>query len=335
MKPELRQIISTDVESQPAVRSWLALPARDDGFVPVVPEQLELLHRTDKSRVYRLPRVGVGGSAVIAKHCPREGAQWEREVYRLLQRLRCPSLYCYGLVEAPGEEFAWLFLENAEGQRFDPQRPEQRQLAARWLARLHTASSSLDGSALFPDRGPSHYLAHLHAGREWLSRGQAQRQLTPEGQAVLDQVRRVLDRVESCWSEVEACSHDTPWALVHSDFVRKNLRVRRQSGNGSDASLLAFDWEVAGWGPTAVDLTLADLDVYHASVRDCWPRVTRKTLGRLAHLATLLRGGTASVHWEATFLETGWLPRIIGNMRLYAERMTAACDALGLNARSS
>ena len=60
---------------------------------------------------------------------------------------------------------------------------------ARWLARLHTASSSLDGSALFPDRGPSHYLAHLHAGRERLSRGQAQRQMSPDEQAVLDDRR--------------------------------------------------------------------------------------------------------------------------------------------------
>jgi thiamine kinase-like enzyme len=335
MIPEVPQIITTDLESQPAVRAWLALPALADGFTPAVPERLELLHQSRKSRVYLLPRVGVGGSGVIAKHCPSEVAQWEREVYRLLQRLRCPSLFCYGLVEAPGEEFTWLFLKNAAGRRFDAHRPEHRQLAARWLARLHTASSSLVGSTLFPDRGPSHYLAHLHAGREELNRGQAQRQLSSEDQAVLDEVRRVLDRLESCWSEVEACSHDMPWALVHGDFVKKNLRVRYPSGNGSDASLLAFDWEKAGWGPPAVDLTPADLDVYHANVRDCWPRLTRKTLGRIAHLSTLLRDGTASVHWEATYLETGWLPNIIGNMRLYAERMTAACDALGWNARSS
>ncbi len=335
MIPEVPQIITTDLESQPAVRAWLALPALADGFTPAVPERLELLHWHRKSRVYRLPRVGTEAGAVIAKHCPREGAIWEREVYRLLRRLRCPSLGCYGLVEVPGDEFAWLFLEDAAGQRFDPKRLEHRQLAARWLARLHTASSSLDGRALFPDRGPSHYLEHLHAGRERMSQAQARRSLAPDDQAVLDAVRRALDRVEASWSEVVATSHDMPWALVHSDFVQKNVRVRRRPGNGTDPSLLAFDWEDAGWGPAVVDLAMADLDVYHAGVRDCWPRLTRKTLGRLAHLATLLRGGTASVHWEATYLETGWLPNIIGNMRLYAERMTAACDALGWTARSS
>ena len=330
-----KQIFTNDVAAQPAVRAWLELRPCADDFVPAVPERLELLHRSDKSRVYRLPRVGHAARAVIAKHCPLEGARWERDVYELLQRLRCPSLQCYGLVEVPGEPFAWLFLEDAGGRPFDPQRPEQRQIAARWLARLHTASSGLDGSALFPDRGPSHYLGHLHSGHDWLSRGESRRRLSPQDQAVLDEVRRVLDRVESCWSEVEACSHDVPWALVHSDFVKKNMRVRRKPGDGSDATLVVFDWEVAGWGPPLVDLILADLDVYHASVRDSWPRLTRQMLGRLVHVATLLRGGTASVHWEATFLETGWLPHHIGNMRLYAQRMTAACDALGWNVKSA
>jgi hypothetical protein len=330
-----KQIITNDVAAQPAVRSWLELGVFADGFVPAVPRQLELLHRTDKTRAFRLPRVGHGGRAVIAKHCPLEGARWERDVYDLLQRLRCPSLQCYGLVEVPGEAFAWLFLEDAGGRRFDRQRPVHRQLAARWLARLHTASSRLDGGALFPDRGPSHYLKHLHAGHDRLSRGEARRKLSLQDRAVLDEVRRVLDRVESCWPEVEACSREIPWAFVHSDFVTKNLRVRRRPGNGSDATLVVFDWEVAGWGPPLVDLILADLDVYHASVRGCWPHLTQQALGRLVHVATLLRGGTASVHWEATFIETGWLPNIIGNMRLYAQRMTAACDALGWMPKSA
>lgn len=325
------QIITTDVESHAAVRSWLALPVHPDGFVPTRPEWLELLHQSDKSSIYRLPGVGREAGAVIAKHCRVPGALVEHEVYTLLKSLSCPSLHYYGCVEgcsleADKEERRWLFVEDAAGEPFDPRRTEHRRLAARWLASLHTSSARLR-SVKLPERGPRHYLEHLRAGRAVLRRGQERRVLSASDRDVLDDVYRMLDHVESHWSKVEKISEEMPWALVHADFVKKNVRVR--DGDSSTARLLAFDWEVSGWGLPAVDLGKVDLDVYHACVHPWWPQLTRETLERLAHVGTLTRGGTASVHWEATSLETGWLDNIIGNLRLYAERMAAACTFLG------
>ena len=109
--------------------------------------------------------------------------------------------------------------------------------------------------------------------------------------------------------------------------MKKNVRVR--NGTAGGAVLLAFDWEVSGWGLPAVDLAMADLEVYLTCVRPVWPQLTPALLQRLAHLGTLMRGGTASVRWEAESLERGWLENVIGNMRLYAQRMSAALAALG------
>lgn len=321
------QVITSDPETQPAVLAWLALTERSDGFAPSPPAWLELLHRSPKSCVYRLPQVGRHGGGVIAKQSQLEAARLECRVYALLETLGCGGIGYYGCVETPAEERCWIFLEDAVGEPFDRHRPDHRQIAAEWLADLHTASAHLEDGESLPERGPRHYLEHLRSGRETLRHAQAHRTLAAGERAVLDEVYRVLDHAETHWLEVENASRDMPWALVHADFVKKNVRVRRSERE--ESRLLVFDWEVAGWGMPAVDLATVDLDAYHARIRPHWPHVTREMLGRQAHVATLLRGGTASVHWEATKLEGGWLDNIIGNLRLYAERMSAALAALG------
>jgi hypothetical protein len=317
------EVRTTQLEREPAVRAW-----RELGAGPC-PDRLELLRRRHKSVVYRLPGVGRDGSDVIAKQCLWQIALDERAVYELLRELPGAHLVYYGFCAEPAREFGWLFIEDARGDPWDPGDTEQRGMAARWLAGLHTASSGMTSATRLPDRGPAWFRSHLHNAARWIAAGFTNPVLAPEARPILDGVLRLLDAVEACWPEVEIACAAMPRALVHGDFAERNVRIRCDDG---EPRVLAFDWEVAGWGLPAVDLPNIDISAYAEAVHTDWPSLDLAALERLAQLGQLLRGGIAAVSWASESLATAWPEGAIRNFVLYRRRIIDSLAALGWRA---
>jgi hypothetical protein len=130
------------------------------------PNFIELLSERRKSCVYRLDGVGPGGTAVIAKRSRAGEAHVEQTIYEeVLPDLPISSLTFYGVVDEPGTEFRWLFLEDAENADFTYFSEQHRKLAARWLGLMHVCAERVFAVSRLPDRGPQHYLDHLHSSR--------------------------------------------------------------------------------------------------------------------------------------------------------------------------
>jgi hypothetical protein len=145
----------------PAVQAWSGLSPEP---VELGRVEIRLLKRKSRSAIYRLGGVGPEG-AVIAKWCRQAAPAAERTIYEeVLPHLPVTALRCYGSVEEGDGRFCWLFLEDAGGQEYSPQREEQRVLAAGGLGLLHTSASRL-ATAAPADRGPGHYPGHLHSAR--------------------------------------------------------------------------------------------------------------------------------------------------------------------------
>jgi len=333
MKKSPLKVFTEDLEENEVLRAWWSLEALPTALEKLLPSRVELLRKKHKSIVYRLPRLGVDGTDVIAKHCLRESALAERKVYEVLEGLAVETTRYYGYVGNGTDEFCWLFLEDAGGEPFDPERREHVELAAQWLARLHTETSRMEQASQLPERGPAHYRRHLMAAQRLLDRLLETLDLPPGGKSLLRQVQAVFDDVAARWIEVEALARAMPWALVHGDFAERNVRVRHDGKGGSQ--LFVFDWEVAGWGFPGTDLGFVDADLYHACVQAGWPQVDRDSLERFAHLGALLRAGIAAMHWEALKLEVGWPPRCLANMKAYLSRIQDAFQGLGWDHPSS
>jgi hypothetical protein len=77
-----------------------------------------------------------------------------------------------------------------------------------------------------------------------------------------------------------------PQTLVHGDFIKKNVAVR-SSQDG--IIFLPFDWEKAGWGIAAEDISRVDIPTYWSTVRDYWPGLRAKSLERLANVGKVFR----------------------------------------------
>jgi aminoglycoside phosphotransferase (APT) family kinase protein len=277
--------------------------------------------------VYRLPGVGRDGSDVIAKRCFWQIALDERAVYEVLGELPRARLAYYGFVAEPACEFGWLFIEDARGDPWNPDDAVQRQLAARWLAGLHTASSRTSSAARLPDRDLPWFLSQLFSARRWICGGFSNPALAPEARPVLDGMLRLLAAVEASWPQIETACAEMPRALVHGDFAERNVRIRYGDG---EARVLAFDWEIAGWGLPAVDLPNVDLSTYAEAVRADWPRLDLAVLGRFAQLGNLLRGGIAATSWAAESLTTTWPHRAVRELAHYQRRIAKSLAALSL-----
>lgn len=309
------------LEEEPAVYAW-----RELGVGPC-PVRLELLRRRKKSVVYRLPGVGRAGSDVIAKQGLWQSALDERSAYEVLSELPLVRLAYYGFVAEPAHEYAWLFIEDAGGEPWNPDDAAHRMMSTRWLAGLHTASSRTSGAGL-PDRGLEWFRRHLDCAPSRIRASFTNPAVSSEARPVLDGMLRLLDQVDACWGKIEDACATMPRALVHGDFAERNVRVR---DDGSEPLVLAFDWEVAGWGLPAVDLVDADLPTYAEAVRADWPGLDHAALERFAQLGELLRGGVVAASWAAESLTTTWPNDAVREFVHYQRRIVHALNALGLS----
>jgi len=286
--PEPAEVLRSDLAAHPAVRAW-----RTSHPCARCPDSIQVVKREEKSTVYRLVGAGPAGSPLIVKRCLPEAGRLERTVYEeILPRVPVTSLQYYGFVDDGGGR-AWLFLEDAGGEKYSPEDPSHRTLAGRWLGVLHTCAAHLAPTASLPDRGPPYYLGRLRAARATLTSGLGNPLL---GAAEIGDIRAVIagcDLLESRWSRVEEACAGVPATLVHGDFRNKNVRLR---AGPSGPAVLPMDWEHAGLGVPAADLTRIDPIAYRSAVQERWPQVGSATLLRLADVGRIFLR-LAAIDW--------------------------------------
>jgi hypothetical protein len=322
------EVSRDDMEEHPAVLAWSQLrPSR------VEPESLQVLRKRTKASVYRLGGVGPGGSSVIAKRSRSPAAAIERTIYEaVLPRLGVTSPRYYGSREDDGD-YCWLFIEDVGARRYSVSNPEHSALAGRWLGRMHASAARVGEAArlgeVLPDGGPGCYLEHLRTGRRSILRNLSNPALTAADVEVLDAVVFVQDRLEAEWNRVEEACAGMPHTLVHGDFRPKNAYLRHDT---SGLQLFPIDWEMAGWGVPAADLTRVSLAAYGDVVREDWPDLGAASLRRQAMLGRVFCL-LAAIAWESLSLKYD-TPRFLlkptTSMRIYRDELSNAIQAAEL-----
>jgi hypothetical protein len=291
--PEPADVLRPGLAAHPAVRAW-----RTSYPCARCPDSIQVVKREDKSTVYRLLGAGPAGSALIVKRCLPEAGRLERTVYEeILPQVLVTSLQYYGSFDEAGE-YCWLFLEDAGAERYSPEDPVHRALAGRWLGVLHTGAAHLAPTACLPDRGPGYYLGRLRAARLALTLGLGNPFLGADEPGDIRAVIAQCDLLESRWSRLEEACAEVPATLVHGDFRPKNVHLRT---GPTGPVVLPMDWEHAGQGVPAADLTRVDLVAYRSAVRERWPQVGSATLQRLADVGRILVR-LAAIDWISTWL---------------------------------
>ena len=294
---------------------------------------IDVLKESRPTAVYRLRGAGPGHSPVIAKRCGAAVADIERTLYEsVLPRLPLRSLEYHGSLAADYGKSHWLFTADAGPRKYSTGQPAHRTRAAEWLAQFHLAAQHLPAAATLPDRGPSYFLAHVHAAHALLSRHIADRSFPAADAATLRALVSQCDRLESRWDEIQRICRHVPSTLNHGDFASRNIRLG-EDGN----ELLVFDWQDAGWGPPTLDLIQSspralcdsaspDLAVYESIVRKEWPQVDAGLLRQLAALGRIF-WYVVAIRLDAESLGLSWAQRIMRNMRSYRAGLAHAVRA--------
>jgi hypothetical protein len=267
----------------PAVTAWHELrPER------VEPKQLEVLEEESrKTAVYRLACIGKSDSAVIAKRCRQGTALIERTIYEeILPNLPFPMLHYYGCIEESNGEFCWLFLEDVSGEKYQPRIKTHRVAAARWLGIMDISALGIAAAGRLPERRPKHYLKLLRSARDRISSNFANPALKADDLALLNTIVAHCEHLSVHWSQLAGVCEGMPQTLVHGDFIKKNVGVRT-SRDG--IIFLPFDWEKAGWGIPAEDISKVDIPTYWSTVQEYWPGLSIQRLKRLANVGRIFR----------------------------------------------
>ena len=332
-KPLIKEIVTESLSEHPAVKAWCQLER-----ARIEPGRIDVLKDKRKSAVYRLHGVGPGGTAVIAKKCSVATAQVERLIYsEFLPRVPASTLQYYGSLEEPAGKFCWLFLEEARGARYWPQRDAHRVLAGRWLGTIHLASLSDELRACLPDRGMDQYLGLLRSCRATFRQHLDNPELPADDVSLLRTLIEEFDGLEAHWGEVAGICEVVSPTVVHGDFVPKNIRVRHSP---TGPSLLVFDWEMAGWGVSAGDLAHSvshavspDVDAYCSVLKRDFAHVDVRNIRRVADCGNILRV-LDEISWVTIFLADRpyiYMSKGIAYLRAYERKLTTDLRTMNWN----
>jgi hypothetical protein len=293
------------------------------------PARVEPVRLRNKSAVYRLLEAGPASTTVIAKRGGAETLRNEWTIYALvLPRLPLTRARAYGFLEQ-GDGSAWLFLEDAGDVLCDPEAAPA--LAAGWLGTLHGAAATLDLAELLPDRGPAHYREHIRGAHRTITRHSDNEALTASDRRFLSRLLSICREVEERWSVLEDICAAGPRTLAHGDFVKRNLRVRREQDANA---LVALDWECAGMAPPAADLELlihhpALAPPYLSAIGRFLPGLSRERISELGRIGVGLRL-LAAVDWATSWLECSWPQTGMAQLRTYEPLIRAWARTLAL-----
>lgn len=288
-----RTILAGDLQAHPAVRAWAMATSLE-----AVPDCIHVYRERPRRALYCLPGVAPGGASVFAKRAVAPRTVIERTVYRdVLPHLPLTAPRYYG--SWLDEPHGWLFVEDVGGDRYSESDPEHLAVAGRWVGTLHVEGGTIPAARSLPDGGPARYLTHLHIAREKIARSLRRWRYPRTEVQQLTAILSQCDAIEARWSRVEAAVGGAPSTVVHGDFRAKNGYLRR---NGSGLSILPIDWETAGWGPPAADLTRIDLRAYWSVVREAWPHVGFDAIEGWQAIGRLLEE-LAAVNWVGETLK--------------------------------
>lgn len=315
-------VLHEGLEAHPAVQAWTGMWAAEG-----MPERVEVLRRLTSTEVYRLVGAGPAGKSVIAKRSPGAKASIEQIVYeRVLPHLPVTAPHYYGSRPTDGEGRdggRWIFLEDVGSQRYSEETPTHLALAARWVSRMHGAAASLVAARFLPDGGPGRYLVHLRSARDKIEQRLPGPELTRDDIAMLQGVVAVLNALELRWTRVEAMCLGLPPTVVHGDFRPKNVYLRP---NGNGLACYPIDWETAGWGVPAIDLTRIDVAGYWACAREWRPGLDLETVRRLSSIGHVLRT-VAAINWETAsfrFDSRPMISRALASVEVLVRRLADA-----------
>ena len=311
-----------DLRAHPAFDAWKRLSSGVGEPSAILPLK-EYKKRSGKSAVYRMDGSGPRGESIVAKRCKAATAEVERTIYeQILPGIDLPSPLYYGYVADPEPDYWWLFLEFMEGEPFSPDDGDHRRAAARWVSRIHIASSEGETSPLLaklPDRGPNHYLKLLRGAHAALQESMHDVAF----QSVRDvhaSLVATLDSLEREWDPIARRCFSLPPSLVHGDLVAKNVRVRAEKAN---LAIYAFDWETGGMGIPSVDLVNVDHALYWEGIRGDWPWLELSDIEALTALGRLFRI-IAAISWACVGLPYGPTAKPVAQLHLYESELREA-----------
>jgi len=309
--------------THPALVAWERLGGKITGT-----PRIEVIKDKRKSMLCRVSGLEeIGDASLIAKRAWAGGVELEAVIYRdILAKLPVSALHFYGTTADDNPEYTWLFIEDAGSEPCAADNLEHRNLAARWLAVMNTTARQNRSAQLLPVRGAEWYLSRLSAGRRRILQSFSNAALSPQDQQVLRAILQRYEVIELRWAELaEFCEH-MPKTLVHGDFSPKNIRVRR---NGEVLELFPLDWETAGWGAPAADLSEnIEITTYHSHVRETWADVSLEEWRRLRQSGRLFRT-IASIEWAAVSLVYRWVERPVSYLAIYNHRLAETFEGLG------
>lgn len=319
-------VVHDDLQAHPVVQAWTHVwPAPD------IPERIEVLRRLTSSTVYRLVGAGPAGQNVIAKRTPAEQAAVELIVYeRVLPYVSVTSPRCYGSRPTDGQlGYRWIFLEDVGANRYSDANKAHRMMAARWVSRMHGSAANLPAARELPDGGPSRYLAHLRSARDKIQLRLSGPNLTDQDTAMLRHVIKVLQALESRWHRIEGQCVGLPATVVHGDFRPKNVYLR---SNGRGLACYPIDWETAGWGVPAADLTRIDLATYCACAREWHGGLELDTVRKLFTVGQMFCA-IAGIDWDSTSLRFDtrrMFIRELASIEVLTGRLAVSARAIGV-----
>jgi hypothetical protein len=209
--------------------------------------------------------------SVIAKRKDAAKATLEQTVYELiLERLPVRTATLYGAFDDRDDK--WLVLEDIGDVEPAFDDIDVIQELSAWLAIVHHSVSELARLPRLPDRGPAHFRGRLHHTRSVLE-GRTRAASDPRKRRIFHEAVLACDAVSDQWENVAHACEKVPPSLVHGDLAAENLRF---SEGRRGREIVVLDWEKAGWGVPAVDLSRVDLGVYietaNPAVLRCAPR---------------------------------------------------------------
>ncbi len=308
--------------ARPAVQAWLRLrPGSSE------PRGITILKDTPRSTVCRIEGVGPGGSDIVAKWCPRRAGELETFIYReILDRLSMESVRCYGFIDEGIGEYGWLFLEDGGITKVAEKGESFPTAFASWLALLHGLASNLPIRSRLPERGPAWYLEILRTAWRGLCQSLPERDWDNSDRSAVEKTLVCFEVLERNWHVVEERCVGLPWTLVHCDLQPKNILIRHTA---SGIAFLPLDWEEAGWGPPATDLAVIDAASYWSAARRTSASIELRRVEEQVRCGLLFQILSA-VGWETIRLAEGSEGKAIRRLRIYAPRLTASTQALGL-----
>jgi len=327
MKPPVA-VLHENLETHPALLAWRAFQP-----CPEPADRIEVLREHGVTAVYRVVGAGAEAGTVIAKRVPAAKARPERTIYEsVLPHVPVTAPRYHGALagETP-EADTWLFLEDVGGERYSDERPDHLALAARWVARLHASATGITAAHVLPDGGAGRYHWHLTSAVEKLTRRLLGPDLAPDDVKLLRGIAELLDGLAQSWSEVEQLCVGLPATVVHGDFRPKNVYLR---SNGNGLACYPIDWETAGWGVPAADLTRIDVAAYWSVAREWREDLSLDAVDRLAHVGQVFRL-IAAIDWECTSLRFDTRVKIVrslASLAVLTPRLTEAVHTTGVAA---